>query len=87
MISLIYRLIFVIWNFITAQEERIAEFKARIAKEKKENKDDYETMLVELEKKNSELKKKLAEFKDDGHYKWVSFKTEFDPDLSLPKKI
>ena len=68
-------------KILIAQEKNIAEFKARIAKEKKENIADYEKKLIELEDKNSDLKKKLADLKDDGQDKWISFKAEFNRDI------
>jgi len=43
------------------RKKNIAEFKARIAKEKKENRADYEKKLLVLEDNNSDLKKKLAD--------------------------
>ena len=68
-------------KILIAQEKNIAEFKARIAKEKKENRADYEKKLLVLEDKNSDLKKKLADLKDDGQDKWISFKSEFNRDI------
>src|ERR1035437_8136358 len=44
---------------ITAHEKSIAEFKAKIADEKKENRAVYEKKLAKLEQKNSDMKKKL----------------------------
>jgi hypothetical protein len=66
---------------IIAQEKSIAEFKARIAKEKKANRAEYEKKLVQLEQKNSDLRKKLNEYKDEGKGKWISFKIEFNHDM------
>ena len=66
---------------INAHEKSIAEFKARIANEKQENKDKYEKKLAEIEQKNSDLKKKLADYKEEGKEKWDSFKTKFNHDM------
>lgn len=66
---------------IIAQEKSIAEFKARIAKEKMENRAKYEKKLAELEQKNSDLKKKLDDYKDEGQSKWENFKAEFNSDM------
>jgi chromosome segregation ATPase len=68
-------------NKIRAHEKSIADFKARIAKEKKENRDLYEKKLTVLEQKNTDLKKKLDEYKADGKENWVAFKTEFTKDM------
>ena len=66
---------------IAVQEKNIAELKAKIAKEKKDVKADYNKKLGELEKKNDELKKKLVDYKDEGKEKWKSFKAEFNHDM------
>ncbi len=68
-------------KIIIAQEKNITEFKARMASEKKEINADYDKKLVELENKNNDLKKKLADYKDDGQDKWISFKNEFNHDM------
>ena len=69
-------------KIITARENNIIEFKARVASEKKEINADYNTKLDELEKKNNELKKQLEDYKDDGKDKWDSFKNEFNHDMT-----
>ena len=66
---------------IIAYEKIISEFKIKIAKEKKENKVIYEKKLAELEQKNSDMKKKLDDYKEVGEDKWESFKTNFDKDM------
>ena len=66
---------------INAHDLSIAEFKARVANEKKENRAKYEKKLAELEQKNSDLKKKLEDYKEDGKDNWDSFKLKFNHDL------
>ncbi|MBK8623877.1 MAG: hypothetical protein IPN79_19520 [Saprospiraceae bacterium] len=66
---------------ITANEQSIAEFNARVAEEKKEVKADYQNKIKELELKNSDMKKKMDEYKADGKDGWEKFKTEFDKDM------
>ena len=66
---------------ILAHEKSIAEFKTKIANEKKENRAIYEEKLYQLEMKNAELKKNLADYKDDEQTKWNAFRTEFNHDL------
>ena len=66
---------------ITANEQSIAEFKAEVAKAKKDVKAGYEKQIVELEQKNSEMKKKLGEYKAENKENWVKFKTEFGADM------
>jgi peptidyl-tRNA hydrolase len=66
---------------IIAHNKSVAEFRKRVAKEKKENRAKYEAKLTELENKNSDLKKKLDGYKADGIEKWNQFKNEFNRDM------
>ena len=66
---------------ISYYEKSIAEFKAKIANRKKEDKAIYEKKLAMLEQKNTELKKILSDYKDEGQDKWTSFKNEFNHDM------
>ena len=66
---------------INAYEKTIAEFKARITNEKKENIAKYEKTLAELEQKASNMKKNLEEYKEEGKDKWDAFKVKFNHDL------
>jgi len=68
-------------ELIIANEKAIAEFKAKIASMKKESRAKYEKTIAGLEQKNSDLKKKLENYKDDGHDNWISFKNEFNHDM------
>lgn len=67
---------------ITANDQSIADFKARVAKEKKDVKADYEKQIAELEKKNSDMKKRLDEYKADSKEHWEKFRTEFGADMN-----
>lgn len=66
---------------ISAHEKSIAEFKARKAIEKKEIQSKYDMELAVLAQKNSDLKKKLDGFKEEGKDKWDEFKAEFNRDM------
>jgi predicted transcriptional regulator len=66
---------------IIANEKSIAEFKARIAKEKKENRVQYEKRLAELEQQNRDMKKRLEDFREDGKENWASFRNKFNHDM------
>lgn len=66
---------------ITRYEKGIAEFKTRIAKEKKENRAKYEKTLAELEKRNSELKMKLANYRYEEQAKWEIFKADYNREM------
>lgn len=69
-------------KIIVAQEKNVTEFKNKLAIDKKEVNADYAKKLVALENKNSELKRKLADYKDDGQVKWIFFKNEFNHDIN-----
>lgn len=67
---------------IEANNQSIADFKVRIANEKKEKKAEYEAKINELDQKNSDMKKKLDEYQADGKEKWEAFKIEFSRDMN-----
>lgn len=66
---------------IAANNQSIIDFNLRIEKEKKEVKDDYKKKIAELELKNSDMKKKMDDYKAEGKDKWETFKTEFSHDM------
>jgi DNA replication protein DnaC len=66
---------------IAANEQSIMEFNARIATEKKEARVAYKQKIAELEMKNTDMKKKLDDYKQDGKENWEKFKTEFNHDM------
>ena len=63
---------------IAANDQSITELKTRIKHEKKEAKADYKKTIDKLEQKNSDMKKKLDDYKADGKEKWELFKTDFN---------
>jgi len=66
---------------IIANEKSLAEYKVKIATEKKESRARYEKEWAELVKKNNELKMRLKDFNEESEDKWESFKTEFNHDM------
>ncbi|WP_435353133.1 hypothetical protein [Emticicia sp. SJ17W-69] len=66
---------------IAANEQSIKEFNARVATEKKEARVAYQQKIAELEQKNTDMKKKLDDYKQDGKENWEKFKTEFNHDM------
>jgi uncharacterized phage infection (PIP) family protein YhgE len=66
---------------ITEHEKSIADFRTRIAKDKKVNKDKYEAKLAELEQKNTDMKKRLDDYKEESQDQWNSFKVGFTKDM------
>lgn len=59
----------------------IADFNARIATDKKEAKAEYKAKIAALELKNTDMKKKIADYKADGKDGWAKFKEEFNHDM------
>ena len=66
---------------IAANEQAIAEFNAGIEHEKKAVRAEHKKKIAELEQKNREMKKKLADYKAEGKEKWEIFKAEFSHDM------
>lgn len=61
--------------------ERIIDFKSEFIKEKKALKAKYQKMVRRLERKESDIKIKLNEYKEKGQNKWNIFKRELNNDL------
>lgn len=66
---------------IAANEQSIADFKARIANEKKDAKAKYLKEIADLEQKNSDMKKQLDMYKAESKENWATFKTKFSNDM------
>ena len=62
-------------------EKRIAEFKTRIENDKNENKVKYGNNLAALERKNTEMKRKLEDYRDEEKEAWDTFKSAFSHDM------
>jgi hypothetical protein len=65
----------------TANDKIIADFRTRIELQKYAAKADYEKKLAKLEQKNSDLKKKMDDYKEQGKENWEKFKTDFNNNL------
>lgn len=75
-------------NRINENQKSINDFNARIAKDKKEARDEYLTKIKVLENKNTDLKKRLDDYKAEGDEKWRKFKKEFNEEMEdLGKSI
>ncbi len=68
-------------NQFRNNEQTIAGLKSSIADASRENKIVYDKKLAELEKRNNELKIKLAEYKEGDNSQWQTFKSEFKRDM------
>ena len=62
-------------------DNQISELKASKEKMKKEAKEDYDKAIADLEQKNSNMRIKMNEYKEEGNDKWESFKREFNHDM------
>jgi len=63
-------------------EKIIAEFKDLLPAVRDELVAKYHIRVEELEQKNTEMKRKLDEYKVEGKGKWISFKHEFNHDMN-----
>lgn len=66
---------------IAANELIIKDFNARIASQKKDAQVEYKQKVASLEQKNTDMKKKMDDYKLDGKENWEKFKTEFNHDM------
>jgi hypothetical protein len=66
---------------IAANEQTIAEVNAGMEHERKAVRAEHKKKIAELEQKNREMKKKLADYKAEGKEKWEIFKAEFSHDM------
>lgn len=67
---------------ITSNEKWIADFKTKMANEKKSSKIESKKQIKAYEKKNNDLKKRMKEYKEEGVENWNSFKTELNHDMN-----
>ncbi len=66
---------------IEANNQSIIEFNARIENEKKEAKAEYKKQIAELEQKNTDMEKRMDDYKADSKENWEKFKEEFNNDM------
>lgn len=66
---------------IAANGQSITELKKRIAYAKQDARINYNNQIAELEQKNIDLEKKLADYKGEGKDKWKIFEEEFNHDM------
>jgi phage protein D len=66
---------------IAANNQSLIDFRTRIANEKQAAKDEYEKKIAELDKKNTDMKKMLDDYKAEGKEKWDLFKNDFNNEM------
>ena len=64
-------------------KKSMAEFQERIAADKSEAKADYLAKIEALDRKNSDMEKKMDDFKTDSESEWGDFKREFSRDMDV----
>ena len=64
-----------------SNDQMIAEFKSRIAKQKASVRAEWEKKITAMEESNARMKSRMAEYKDEGIDKWEAFKLEFNRDM------
>ncbi len=66
---------------IAENDTTIADYKSRVAAQKKSLKADYLKKITALEKQNSDMKMRMENYKEEGKEKWEVFKTEYTHDM------
>jgi transcriptional regulator of heat shock response len=66
---------------IAANDKSIAEFNARIENQKKEAREEYKNKIAALEQKNTDMKKKMDDYKAQGKDNWEIFKSDINHDM------
>jgi len=67
---------------LAKNDAEIADCKAKFKSDKKEAKEEYFKKVAELERKNDELKSKIANYNQDNKISWDKFRDEFNHDMS-----
>jgi len=71
---------------IEANEKRIIELKTTATSKEEKMKENYKKTISELERKNEDLKKNLANYKNDENGDWQSFKQKFNKEIDAVTK-
>lgn len=66
---------------VAENDKSLIDFQARVEHEKKEAKADYIKKIVALQQKNTDIKKKMDDYKAEGKEKWELFKIEFNREM------
>jgi phosphoenolpyruvate-protein kinase (PTS system EI component) len=67
---------------ISANEKKIYDIRIRMEKDKMSAKEEYKSLISELEQKNSALKQRMDSYQDESQVQWDLFKTEFNKDMN-----
>lgn len=67
---------------IAANKKSIQDFNDRMATKKEEVKADFKKKIDELDQQNTDMQKRMEDYKAEGKENWESFKTEFSQDMN-----
>jgi cell division protein FtsL len=67
---------------IDANNQSIIEFNARIDSQKKEAREAYKQDIADLEAQNTDMQKRMDDYKADSQENWSQFKEEFSKDMN-----
>lgn len=65
-----------------SNDQMIAEFKSRAANEKAAVRAEYDKKIADLEESNARMKRRMADYRDEGSDNWQEFKREFSRDMN-----
>jgi transketolase len=71
---------------IAANEKSIEAFNARIDEQKADAREAYQKKIADLNSKNSDLKKQIADFNTDNQSHWETFKSKFNDEMDALQK-
>lgn len=66
---------------VLANEKSVFEFNERVENKKQAATMEYKEKVARLEQKNSDMKKKMDDYKAEGKENWEAFKTQFNHDM------
>lgn len=66
---------------LKANDQKIAELKAKMKAKKLQDRTNFEIKLNELEQKNTKLKASIANYEESDKNKWEIFKANFKKDM------
>jgi predicted nucleic acid-binding Zn-ribbon protein len=67
---------------IAANTKSLEEFNARMKTEKKEARAEYAEKIAALDKKNTDMKRRMDDYVIEGKENWEVFKAEFSRDMN-----
>lgn len=66
---------------IATNEKSLADFNNRIANQKNVAKSEYDKKIANLNQKNTDMKKRMDDFKSDSKENWETFESQFNIEM------